>query len=107
MPDEHDRQHYRYRGTVGDSAPRGWPFRAFFPRSTNAAPERSANAAVHSLGRVPVNTTRPGQATTRVVTAYAAGCATVAMLLAIVLLRHSHATGQHARRKAQAWPTTQ
>jgi hypothetical protein len=54
-----------------------------------------------------VITMGPGQATTRVVTAYAAGCATVAMLLAIVLLRHSHATGQHARRKAQAWPTTQ
>jgi len=43
-----------------------------------------------------VITMGPGQATTRVVTAYAAGCATVAMLLAIVLLRHSHATGQHA-----------
>ena len=53
-----------------------------------------------------VITTGPGQATTRVVTAYAAGCATVALLLAIVLLRHSHATGQHVRRRAQAWPTT-
>jgi O-antigen/teichoic acid export membrane protein len=44
-----------------------------------------------------VITTGPGQVTTRVVTAYAAGCATVAILLAIVLIRHSHATGQHAR----------
>jgi len=34
-----------------------------------------------------VITTGPGQVTTRVVTAYAAGCATVAMLLAIVLVR--------------------
>jgi O-antigen/teichoic acid export membrane protein len=33
-----------------------------------------------------VITTGPGQVTTRVVTAYAAGCATVAMLLAIVLV---------------------
>jgi O-antigen/teichoic acid export membrane protein len=43
-----------------------------------------------------VITTGPGQAATRVVTAYAAGCATVAMLLAIVLVRRSPATGQHA-----------
>jgi len=43
-----------------------------------------------------VITTGPGQVTTRVVTAYAAGCATVALILAVVLLRHSHATGQHA-----------
>jgi len=43
-----------------------------------------------------VITMGPGQVTTRVVTAYAAGCATVAMVLAIVLLRHSPA-GQHAR----------
>jgi len=41
-------------------------------------------------------TTRPGQVTTRVVIAYAAGCATAALALAIVLVRHSHATGQHA-----------
>jgi len=53
-----------------------------------------------------VVTTGPGQVTTRVVTAYAAGCATVALVLAIVLLRHSPATGQHARRRAHAWPTT-
>jgi len=52
-----------------------------------------------------VITMGPGQVTTRVVTAYAAGCATVAMVLAIVLLRHSPA-GQHARRRARAWPTT-
>ena len=51
-------------------------------------------------------TTGPGQVTMRVVIAYAAGCATVATVLAIVLLRHSHATGQHARRRAHAWPTT-
>jgi NADH:ubiquinone oxidoreductase subunit K len=51
-------------------------------------------------------TTGPGQVTTRVVIAYAAGCATVALALAIVLARHSHATGQHARRGARAWPTT-
>jgi len=53
-----------------------------------------------------VITMGPGQATMRVVTAYAAGCATVVVLLAIVLLRHSHAARQHVRRKAQAWPTT-
>jgi O-antigen/teichoic acid export membrane protein len=53
-----------------------------------------------------VITTGPGQVTTRVVTAYAAGCATVALVLAIVLLRHSPAAGQHARRRAHAWPTT-
>jgi O-antigen/teichoic acid export membrane protein len=53
-----------------------------------------------------VITTAPGQVTTRVVTAYAAGCATVAVVLAIVLLRHSPATGQHASRRAPAWPTT-
>jgi O-antigen/teichoic acid export membrane protein len=53
-----------------------------------------------------VITTAPGQVTTRVVTAYAAGCATVAVALAIVLLRHSPATGQHASRRARAWPTT-
>ena len=42
----------------------------------------------------------------RVVTAYAAGCATVAVVLAIVLAPHSAATGQHASRRAQPWPTT-
>jgi O-antigen/teichoic acid export membrane protein len=53
-----------------------------------------------------VITTGPGQVTMRVVTAYAASCATVAVVLAIVLLRHSPATGQHASRRARAWPTT-
>jgi len=39
------------------------PFLAFFRRcSTNAALERCANAAVHSFGRVPVNTTQAGTA---------------------------------------------
>jgi O-antigen/teichoic acid export membrane protein len=51
-------------------------------------------------------TAGPGAVTTRVVTAYAAGCATVAAVLAVVLLRRAHATGQHARRGARAWPTT-
>ena len=50
-------------------------------------------------------TTAPGEVTVRVVTAYAAGCATVAVVLAIVLLRHSPITGQDARRRAPAWPT--
>src|SRR6266702_1736895 len=53
-----------------------------------------------------VITTAPGEVTMRVVTAYGAGCATVAVVLAVVLLRHSHATGQHARGRARAWPTT-
>ena len=53
-----------------------------------------------------VVTMAPGEVTMRVVTAYAAGCATVAVLLAVVLLRHSHATGQHARGRARAWPMT-
>ena len=51
-------------------------------------------------------TTAPGEVMMRVVTAYAAGCATVAVVLAIVLAPHSAATGQHASRRAQPWPTT-
>jgi hypothetical protein len=51
-------------------------------------------------------TTAPGEVTMRVVTAYAAGCATVAVVLAMVLVRHSAATGQHASRRAQPWLTT-
>jgi hypothetical protein len=35
----------------------------------------------------------------------AAGCATVAVVLAIVLVRHAPATGQHATGRAPAWPT--
>jgi hypothetical protein len=52
-----------------------------------------------------VITAVPGEVTMRVVTAYAAGCATVAVVLAIVLVRHSPVTGQHARGRAPAWPT--
>jgi len=52
-----------------------------------------------------VITTAPGEVTVRVVTAYAAGCATVAVVLAIVLVRHSAITAQRARRRAPAWPT--
>ena len=52
-----------------------------------------------------VITTGPGQVTMRVVTAYAAGCATVAVVLAVVLVRHAPATRQHARGRAPAWPT--
>jgi len=44
--------------------------------------------------------------TTRIVTAYAAGCATVAAALAIVLARHAAAAGRHLSGRAQAWPTT-
>lgn len=53
-----------------------------------------------------VITTAPGAVTTRVVAAYGAGCATVAVLLAVVLIRHSPRTGPHASGRAQAWPTT-
>jgi O-antigen/teichoic acid export membrane protein len=52
-----------------------------------------------------VITTAPGGVITRVVAAYAAGCATVAAVLAVVLLRHARVTGQHARGRAPAWPT--
>jgi cytochrome c biogenesis factor len=52
-----------------------------------------------------VITMAPGEVTMRVVTAYAAGCATVAVVLAIVLVRHAPVTGQHARGRAPAWPT--
>jgi O-antigen/teichoic acid export membrane protein len=52
-----------------------------------------------------VVTTAPSEVTVRVVAAYAAGCATVAVVLAIVLVRHSPLTGQHVRRRAPAWPT--
>jgi len=51
-------------------------------------------------------TTAPGAVTMRVVTAYAAGCATVAVVLAIVLARLGAAAGRHASGRAQAWPTT-
>jgi hypothetical protein len=57
------------------------------------------------LAVLAVITTAPGEVTMRVVTAYAAGCATVAVVLAIVLVRHSPVTGQHARGRAPAWPT--
>jgi O-antigen/teichoic acid export membrane protein len=50
-----------------------------------------------------VITTAPGEVTLRVVAAYGAGCATVAAVLAVVLARHSPATGQHASGRAQAW----
>jgi hypothetical protein len=46
-----------------------------------------------------------GEVAVRVVTAYASGCATVAVVLAIVLVRQVPITGQHARRRAAAWPT--
>jgi O-antigen/teichoic acid export membrane protein len=59
-------------------------------------------AGVAVLG---VITTAPGEVTMRVVTAYAAGCATVAVVLAIVLVRHSPVTGQHTGERAPAWPT--
>jgi O-antigen/teichoic acid export membrane protein len=52
-----------------------------------------------------VITTAPGEVTMRVVTAYAAGCATVAVVLAVLLVRHSPLTWQDARRRAPAWPT--
>jgi O-antigen/teichoic acid export membrane protein len=52
-----------------------------------------------------VITTAPGEVTVRLVAAYAAGCATAAVALAIVLVRHSPMTGQHASRRAPAWPT--
>ena len=52
-----------------------------------------------------VITTAPGEVTMRVVTAYAAGCATVAVVLAIALARHSPVTGEHERGRAPAWPT--
>jgi O-antigen/teichoic acid export membrane protein len=52
-----------------------------------------------------VITTAPGEVTMRVVTAYAAGCATVAVVLAVVPVRHSAVTRRHARRRAPAWPT--
>jgi O-antigen/teichoic acid export membrane protein len=51
-------------------------------------------------------TTAPGAVTMRVVTAYAASCATVAVMLAIVLARLAAAAGRHASGTAQAWPTT-
>jgi O-antigen/teichoic acid export membrane protein len=50
-----------------------------------------------------VITMAPGEVTTRVVAAYAAGCGTVAVALAIVLLRHSP---KPAAMEVRAWPMT-
>jgi len=50
-----------------------------------------------------VITMAPGEVTTRVVAAYAAGCGTVAVALAIVLLRHSP---KPAATEVRAWPMT-
>jgi O-antigen/teichoic acid export membrane protein len=52
-------------------------------------------------------TLAPGEVTARVVAAYAAGCATVAATLAIVLLRHSpRPAGDATPGEVQAWPMT-
>ena len=49
----------------------------------------------------------PGEVTTRVVAAYAAGCGTVAVALAIVLLRHApKPAGRTVAREVHAWPMT-
>jgi len=49
----------------------------------------------------------PGEVTTRVVAAYAAGCGTVAAALAIALLRHAPKPARNARtREVPAWPMT-
>jgi O-antigen/teichoic acid export membrane protein len=54
-----------------------------------------------------VITLAPGEVTTRVVAAYAAGCGTVAVALAIVLLRHApKPAGRTVAREVQAWPMT-
>jgi O-antigen/teichoic acid export membrane protein len=52
-----------------------------------------------------VITAAPGEVTVRVVTAYAAGCATVAVVLSIVVVRHAPIARQHAGRRSPAWPT--
>jgi O-antigen/teichoic acid export membrane protein len=54
-----------------------------------------------------VITVAPGEVTTRVVAAYAAGCATVAAALAVVLLRHApRPAGTAVAGEVRAWPMT-
>ena len=54
-----------------------------------------------------VITLAPGEVTTRVVAAYAAGCATVAAALAIVLLRRAPKPARRTvTREVPAWPMT-
>jgi len=54
-----------------------------------------------------VITLAPGEVTTRVVAAYAAGCATVAAALAFALLRHApKPAGSTMTREVPAWPMT-
>jgi O-antigen/teichoic acid export membrane protein len=60
-------------------------------------------AGVAVLG---VITLAPGEVTTRVVAAYAAGCGTVVAALAFVLARHAPKAAGSVAREVRAWPMT-